>query len=192
MARNTIFDYQPAWPVRFAELAGGVRLVVGDDALRIDHIGSTSVPGLASKDVVDLQVTVADLHVADAWPDHLATFDRWPGYAADHLPPGAPENDADWAKRYWSRSQPNRAHLHVREAGRPNQRYASAVPRLPPRSSEQRYRVRAREAPARRAVPRRRRVVQRAEGPGVRRHHGVSGAVGRAERVGAWPVGRVS
>ena len=124
MAPNTIFDYQPAWPARFAELAAGVRLVVGDDALRIDHIGSTSVPGLASKDVIDLQVTVADLHVADDWPEHLATFNRWPGDAGDHLPPGAPENPADWTKRYWSRSQPSRAHLHVREAGRPNQRYA--------------------------------------------------------------------
>ena len=61
MAPNTIFDYQPTWPERFAELAAGIRLVVGDDAVRIDHIGSTSVPGLASKDVIDLQVTVADI-----------------------------------------------------------------------------------------------------------------------------------
>ena len=61
MGANAMFEYQPIWAERFAELAASVRTVVGDDALRIDHIGSTSVPGLASKNVVDIQVTVAAL-----------------------------------------------------------------------------------------------------------------------------------
>jgi dephospho-CoA kinase len=41
-----------------------VRRAAGDRALRVDHIGSTSVPGLAAKDVIDVQVVVPDLEVA--------------------------------------------------------------------------------------------------------------------------------
>ena len=97
---------------------------MGDDAVRIDHIGSTSVPGLASKDVIDLQVTVADLHVADAWPDHLATFDRWPGAAAETISPRGAREPRRLGQALLVTQSTDRAHLHVREAGRPNQRYA--------------------------------------------------------------------
>jgi GrpB-like predicted nucleotidyltransferase (UPF0157 family) len=50
--------YDPAWPERFAELGRELRGGLGDVALRIDHIGSTSVPGLAAKPIIDLQVYV--------------------------------------------------------------------------------------------------------------------------------------
>jgi hypothetical protein len=42
----TIVPYQPTWPAEFAEIASTLRAALGDLALRIDHIGSTSVPGL--------------------------------------------------------------------------------------------------------------------------------------------------
>ena len=58
-----ITEYQSRWPAEFAELAVRLRRAAGDLALRIDHIGSTSVPGLAAKDVIDVQVTVADVTV---------------------------------------------------------------------------------------------------------------------------------
>ena len=57
--------YQPAWPSEFSGLAGRLRRHLGPLALRIDHIGSTSVPGLAAKDIIDIQVTVEAL--ARAW-----------------------------------------------------------------------------------------------------------------------------
>ena len=66
-----IVDHDPAWPDRFTAIAAELRERVGDDAVRIDHIGSTSVPDLAAKDVIDLQITVARLGDADAWPDEL-------------------------------------------------------------------------------------------------------------------------
>jgi dephospho-CoA kinase len=65
LAPVAIVDYDPTWPGQFEELAAGLRQHLGDGALAIDHIGSTSVPGLAAKDVIDLQVTVADLAEAD-------------------------------------------------------------------------------------------------------------------------------
>lgn len=50
----------PAWPDHYAELAARVRAALGTRVLALDHIGSTSVPGLAAKPVVDLDLVVAD------------------------------------------------------------------------------------------------------------------------------------
>ena len=62
----------PVWPAVAARLLARVRAVAGDRAHRADHIGSTSVPGLPAKDVIDLQVVVDDLAVAAAVADDLA------------------------------------------------------------------------------------------------------------------------
>ena len=56
-----ISDYDPAWPLRFAELEARIRSALGDAALAVEHIGSTSVPQLAAKPIVDVLVVVADL-----------------------------------------------------------------------------------------------------------------------------------
>jgi dephospho-CoA kinase len=64
MATVAIVDYDPNWPDQSRRLAAELRHHLGEAASRIDHIGSTAVPGLAAKDVIDLQVTVASL--ADA------------------------------------------------------------------------------------------------------------------------------
>jgi len=56
-----IIDYDLDWPLRFAELHSRLRHALGPVALRIDHIGSTSVPGLAVKPVIDIQVSVERL-----------------------------------------------------------------------------------------------------------------------------------
>ena len=117
-----ISDYDPTWPERFREVAASLRASLKGDALRIDHIGSTSVPGLVAKDLIDIQITVGALDVADAWPGELLPgLVRRVGNLVDHIPAGAPDSPADWDKRYWSNSQD--LHVHVRAAGRPNQRY---------------------------------------------------------------------
>ncbi|MGB1630632.1 MAG: GrpB family protein, partial [Acidimicrobiales bacterium] len=61
----------PAWPAQFADIEWELDAVFGSTALRIDHIGSTSVPGLAAKDIIDVQVTVASLDptIVDAMVD---------------------------------------------------------------------------------------------------------------------------
>ncbi len=54
----TVIEYSPRWPEEFEQVAGQLRSAMGDVALAIDHIGSTSVPGLPAKDCVDVQVRV--------------------------------------------------------------------------------------------------------------------------------------
>ncbi len=56
-----VVDYDPTWPARFDDLATRVRTALGATALRIEHIGSTAVPGLAAKPVIDVLVVVADV-----------------------------------------------------------------------------------------------------------------------------------
>ncbi len=123
----TIVPYNPAWPQEFATLARQLRSALGPDALRIDHIGSTAVPGLNAKDIIDIQVTVAALEPFDRQTAALAAagFDVRPELWTDHLPPGATGPASDWQKRM-VRPGPNRrpANIHVRVAGSPNQRYA--------------------------------------------------------------------
>lgn len=59
-----IVDADKSWPEQARRLIGRLDLALGHPAQRIDHIGSTSVPGLPAKDLVDIQVVVADLTVA--------------------------------------------------------------------------------------------------------------------------------
>jgi len=56
-----IVPYKNCWPAEFNLIASSLRQGLGELALRIDHIGSTSVPGLAAKDVIDIQITVVEL-----------------------------------------------------------------------------------------------------------------------------------
>ncbi|MFK5583909.1 dephospho-CoA kinase [Serinicoccus sp. LYQ131] len=63
--RLSIVDPDPDWPHRARRLLARVRTALGESVLRADHVGSTSVPGLPAKDVIDLQVVVADLGVLD-------------------------------------------------------------------------------------------------------------------------------
>ena len=55
-----IAEYDPSWPKRFELERDRVRRALGSLALRIEHIGSTAVPGLAAKPVIDVLVTVTD------------------------------------------------------------------------------------------------------------------------------------
>lgn len=55
-----IVPYDRGWPVRFAALADDIRAALGAAALDVEHVGSTAVPELAAKDVIDIDVTVAD------------------------------------------------------------------------------------------------------------------------------------
>jgi GrpB-like predicted nucleotidyltransferase (UPF0157 family) len=56
-----VVPYDPDWPERFAAWRERLAALLGPVACRIDHVGSTSVPGLAAKPVVDIQVSVAEL-----------------------------------------------------------------------------------------------------------------------------------
>lgn len=121
-----IVDHDPRWAERFAAIGTGLRDRLGGTAARIDHIGSTAVAGLEAKDVIDVQVTVAHLAPAQDWPDEIVPgLFRRPEVSADHVPPGVPSDADQWTKLYWSDGAS--IHVHVREEGRLNQRYALLV-----------------------------------------------------------------
>ena len=53
-------DYDPNWPGLFDREAARIRAVLGDTAIQIEHAGSTSVPGLAAKPIIDIVLAVPD------------------------------------------------------------------------------------------------------------------------------------
>ncbi|MFG2225970.1 GrpB family protein [Streptomyces sp. NPDC048644] len=60
-APPTVVAHRPEWQAEFGQLAERLRGALGEDAVAIDHIGSTSVPGLQAKDCIDVQVRVGSL-----------------------------------------------------------------------------------------------------------------------------------
>lgn len=55
-----IVEYDERWPDRYAQFARNIRTALGDRVLQLEHIGSTAVPRLAAKDVIDIDLTFAD------------------------------------------------------------------------------------------------------------------------------------
>jgi GrpB-like predicted nucleotidyltransferase (UPF0157 family) len=123
-----VVPYDPSWP-RWAEAElGTLTGRLGDLVLHAAHIGSTSIPQMAAKNLLDLQLSVWDL------PEAAAAFDgplaelgyvRLP-YEQDHVPAGDDSDPALWAKRFWRRrNHPGGdVNLHVRAVGSPNERLA--------------------------------------------------------------------
>jgi len=56
-----VVEYDPAWPEQFEQERLAIERALGDAARRIEHVGSTAVPGLAGKPIVDLLIGVSDL-----------------------------------------------------------------------------------------------------------------------------------
>ncbi|MEO1400929.1 MAG: GrpB family protein [Cyanobacteria bacterium J06635_1] len=120
-----IQPYQPDWREKFQVMGQTLRRALGDLALRIDHIGSTSVPGLAAKDRIDIQITVNSLAEPVETALTQAGFDRVKHIDQDHLPPGAVDDIGEWTKWIFKPTlNSHGANIHVRIAGRANQRYA--------------------------------------------------------------------
>jgi GrpB-like predicted nucleotidyltransferase (UPF0157 family) len=109
-----IAGYDPAWPRLFREMAQRLRGAVRETALRIDHIGSTSVPGLAAKPIIDIQISVAHLEPVDAYAVPLHEL----GYLFRPTNP-------DLTKRFFH-SPPDtpRCHIHVRRMGSWSEQFA--------------------------------------------------------------------
>lgn len=122
----TIVPYDTRWPDEFVAIARPLHAVLGERALRIDHIGSTSVPGLAAKDIIDVQVTVENFTDTPELVTALGSlgYTLVPEITTDHLPLLYQGADTDWEKRFFRPPAHQRpTHLHVRALGRLNQRY---------------------------------------------------------------------
>ena len=131
-----LVPYDPAWPDDARRIIARLQTACGSKVLRVDHIGSTAVPGMDGKDVVDIQVTVASLAAADQIADALAEvgYPRKEHITADVAKPDARSTFADfdhtsdaslWQKRFHGAADPGRpAHIHIRVDGWPGQQFA--------------------------------------------------------------------
>ena len=72
-ARIVIVDYDPQWPNVFEREADRIRVVLGSRAFQIEHTGSTSVPGLVAKPIIDVLLVVADSADEAAYQPALET-----------------------------------------------------------------------------------------------------------------------
>jgi len=121
-----LLPYQVTWADEFTTLAGYLQALAGAFLLSIDHIGSTAVPGLMAKDVLDIQLTVANLEHIPNLTQALsqAGFRLRPGFEYDSFH-GLPLHSPELRKRYLREPVgQRRLHLHVREVGRFNTHYA--------------------------------------------------------------------
>jgi GrpB-like predicted nucleotidyltransferase (UPF0157 family) len=103
-----IVPYDPRWPGEFEAERQRIAGALGALALRIDHHGSTAVPGLSAKPVIDVQVSVASLHPIEPYVERLAPL----GYV--HVPHA---DDAVCPFFHRPAAWPHTHHVHLVEAG---------------------------------------------------------------------------
>ena len=103
-----IVPYDPRWPREFEAERDRIERALGSIALRIEHHGSTSVPGLAAKPIIDVQVSVARLDPIDAYARPLADL----GYV--HV---AHADDERCPFFHRPPAWPHTHHIHVVAAG---------------------------------------------------------------------------
>lgn len=119
----TIHPYNPEWPEQYLSARDTLLRILGDLAIGIEHVGSTAVPGLGAKDVIDIQVSVKtldpsiiDVLNAQGWRARSDYHDVFDGIDSD---------SADLAKYYVREPKgKRRIHVHIRKIGQFNHRFA--------------------------------------------------------------------
>ncbi len=127
-----IADYDPAWPKLFARAAAHIRAALGERVVRLEHVGSTSVPDLAAKPRIDMVLTVADtadeaaylpaleaagyvLHIREPeWYEHRLFKGPDMDINLHVFSVGCPEIDRVLLLRDWLRSHPDDRQLYER------------------------------------------------------------------------------
>lgn len=121
----SIHPYKTTWPAEFGTIRVHLASVLGSDAKRIAHIGSTSVPGLAAKDIIDIQVGVEELAPALTTVLTSAGYEFVAMHDCDHVPAGYDNTAQGWKKLYFHGRRGHRpCHIHLRDRKNPNHRYA--------------------------------------------------------------------
>ena len=101
-----ISEYDPGWPALYEREAARIRSILGDRVVRLEHVGSTSVPGLAAKPIIDVGLEVPDPAAEEEYvPDMEAA-----GYVLRIREP-------DWFEHRVFKGPDTRVNLHVFPAG---------------------------------------------------------------------------
>lgn len=122
-----IVDDDPSWPATYEAVAALIRTALGPEVLALDHVGSTAVPGLAAKPVIDVDLTVADssdeaayvpeleavgfeLSIREpGWHEHRVLTGREPRVNLHVFSPDCPETVRHLMFRDWLRTHPTDA-----------------------------------------------------------------------------------
>lgn len=119
----TICPPSKSWPDEFQTLRAKLITVAPKNA-QIDHIGSTSVPNLPAKDIIDIQMSVERLENVDVEELKKIGYIQSSGVKVDHCPPGQQLEPQELGKLFFKQIEGGRpSNLHVREFGRFNQKY---------------------------------------------------------------------
>jgi len=109
-----IADWSPIWAEKFQAKAVNIRRLLGNTALRIDHIGSTAIAGMAAKPIIDMQISVAGFEPFERLVEPLNAI----GYVWR-------QDNPDLAKRYFRESpDQERTHIHIRRSGSWHEQWA--------------------------------------------------------------------
>ena len=109
-----IHPYTQKWPQEFSEIGKKMRSALGSVALRIDHIGSTSIPGLAAKPIIDIQISVESLEPVEPFLTPLENLGYYWRKGKKY----------EKTKRYFRETQGmRRTHVHVRKLGSWHQQF---------------------------------------------------------------------
>jgi GrpB-like predicted nucleotidyltransferase (UPF0157 family) len=109
MRTMEVVDYSEQWPVQYTREDALLREILGEDILRVHHIGSTAVPGLAAKPVIDILLEVRSLDALDQRDDAMRTIGYEP--RGEFGIPG---------RRYYPKGGDRRTHhVHAFVAGDP-------------------------------------------------------------------------
>lgn len=117
--------YDPEWPHQFQAFHNALNEAYRAP-LQIAHIGSTAVPGLCAKPIIDIQMALCDLATFDPAPLKGAGFELIPDITRDDAPSWHPNAHTPWRK-FYARCivrGTRVAHLHIREIGAPNHRFS--------------------------------------------------------------------
>jgi len=121
-----IIPYQADWPKQFAQIAAHLNQVLGTMALRIDHIGSTSVPELAAKDIIDIQITINS--ISNDQPIQALTkagYKQLEHITSDNYLGNTAQQNPQLEKRLFKEIPGNRrANIHIRQINFENQQFA--------------------------------------------------------------------
>ncbi|MCC9607081.1 GrpB family protein [Blastopirellula sp. JC732] len=101
-----IVDYQPDWPETFAAHSRQIQAAIQGAAMQIEHIGSTSVPDLAAKPIIDILLVVANSADESSYLSHLEQV----GYQLRVREP-------DWHQHRMLRTPERDVHIHVYSTG---------------------------------------------------------------------------